>query len=89
MEARAALLANMQNPNVLSNTISNSITEELLLEFDDDSIAVLAKRLDEDDYPTPFAGLPDWHLLRALAIHRPELTKPYLHLIDQEPFDED
>ena len=31
----------------------------------------------------------DWHLLRALAIHRPELTAPYVHLIDQEPFDED
>jgi len=27
--------------------------------------------------------------LRALAIHRPELTGPYVHLVDQEPFDED
>jgi hypothetical protein len=27
--------------------------------------------------------------LRALAIPRPELTRPYLHLVDQEPCDED
>ena len=69
--------------------LTEVITQERLEAFDDESIAVLAKRLDEDDYPTPFAGLNDWHLLRALAIHRPELTIPYLHLIDQEPFDED
>ncbi len=68
---------------------STGITKERLDAFDDDSTAVLAERLEEDDYPTPFAGLNDWHLLRALAIHRPELTIPYLHLIDQEPFDED
>ncbi len=41
------------------------------------------------DYPNPFASLGDWHLLRALAIHRPELARPYVHLVDQEPFDED
>lgn len=52
-------------------------------------MAELARRLDDDDYPTPFDGLQDWHLLRALAIHRPELARPYLHLVDQEPFDEE
>ena len=66
-----------------------SITPESLAEFDEESIAVLARRLDDDDYPSPFDSLSDWHLLRALAIHRPELTAPYVHLIDQEPFDED
>ena len=66
-----------------------AITPEQLDDFDEASVAVLAKRLEDDDYPTPFAGLGDWHLLRALAIHRPELTRPYVHLIDQEPFDED
>lgn len=67
----------------------SSITPERLAQFDEESIAVLAHRLEEDDYPTPFAGLADWHLLRALAIHRPDLTGPYVHLVDQEPFDED
>ena len=42
----------------------------------------------EDDYNTPFDGLKDWHLLRAIAINRPELTTNYTHLLDQEPFDE-
>ena len=65
------------------------ITPESLEAFDDDKVALLAKRLEDDDYPTPFDGLSDWHLLRALAIHRPELTGPYVHLVDQEPFDED
>ena len=65
------------------------ITPESLDAFDDDKVALLAQRLEEDDYPTPFDGLGDWHLLRALAIHRPELTAPYVHLVDQAPFDED
>ncbi len=68
---------------------SLSITPEQLAAFDDASIAELAQRLEEDDYPTPFAGLADWHLLRALAIHRPDLIRPYVHLVDQEPFDEE
>ncbi len=79
----------MQTPKVVPAKTKKTITPEQLQAFDDESTAVLAKRLDEDDYPTPFDGLSDWHLLRALAIHRPELTAPYLHLIDQEPFDED
>ncbi|MCS5691498.1 DUF2555 domain-containing protein [Cyanobium sp. FGCU-52] len=65
------------------------ITPELLASFDEASIAELARRLEDDDYLTPFAGLADWHLLRALAIHRPDLARPYVHLVDQEPFDED
>ncbi|ABI46518.1 DUF2555 domain-containing protein [Synechococcus sp. CC9311] len=68
---------------------SMPITPESLDAFDDDKVALLAQRLEDDDYPTPFDGLSDWHLLRALAIHRPELTGPYVHLVDQEPFDED
>ena len=66
-----------------------AITAELIASFDEASTAELARRRDEDDYPTPFAGLQDWHLMRALAIHRPELARPYVHLVDQEPFDED
>lgn len=68
---------------------SAAITPDRLASFDEEAVAALARRLDEDDYPSPFAGLQDWHLLRALAIHRPDLARPYLHLVDQEPFDED
>jgi hypothetical protein len=66
-----------------------SITPERLAAFDEEAIAELARRLEDDDYPSPFAGLADWHLLRALAIHRPDLARPYVHLVDQEAFDED
>ena len=66
--------------NKISEELVNSFTEEMTLE--------LAKRLEDDNYMTPFDGLKDWHLLRALAINRPELTSDYVHLLDQEPFDE-
>jgi Protein of unknown function (DUF2555) len=67
----------------------HSISQERLKAFDEAATAELARRLEEDDYPSAFASLEDWHLLRALAIHRPDLAAPYVHLVDQEPFDED
>jgi len=70
-------------------TDSLSITPELIAAQTEASMQDLGRRLDEDDYPSPFAALNDWHLLRAVAIHRPELARPYVHLVDQEPFDED
>ncbi len=76
----------MTHPTTLSET---PISLERLEAFDEAAIAELARRLEEDDYPSPFASLEDWHLLRALAIHRPELAEPYVHLVDQEAFDED
>ncbi len=72
-----------------TTVFATPISPERLEAFDEAAIAELARRLEEDDYPTPFASLEDWHLLRALAIHRPELAEPYVHLVDQEPFDED
>ncbi|NDF61853.1 MAG: DUF2555 domain-containing protein [Synechococcaceae bacterium WBB_3_034] len=70
-------------------TNAPTITAELIASLDEASMAALARRLEEDDYPSAFAGLQDWHLLRAVAIHRPDLARPYVHLVDQEPFDED
>ena len=66
----------------------NKISKELVNSFDEKMTLELAKRLEEDNYVTPFDGLKDWHLLRALAINRPELTTDYIYLLDQEPFDE-
>ena len=67
---------------------NEKISEELINSFNEEMTSELAKRLEEDNYITPFDGLNDWHLLRALAINRPELTSSYIHLLDQEPFDE-
>ena len=69
-------------------TTENKISKELVNSFDEKMTLELATRLEEDNYTTPFDGLKDWHLLRALAINRPELTTDYIHLLDQEPFDE-
>ena len=66
----------------------NKISKELVNSFNEEMTFELAKRLEDDNYITPFDGLKDWHLLRALAINRPELTADYIHLLDQEPFDE-
>jgi hypothetical protein len=56
--------------------------------FTEVEVAQLAKRLEDDEYETPFAALEDWHLLRSLAFQRPELAEPYLYLLDLEAFDE-
>ena len=76
-------------PNLVSIQDAEQIIQARLESFDEESVALLAERLEQDDYATPFEGLKDWHLLRAIAIHRPELTYKYHHLIDQEPFDEE
>lgn len=51
-------------------------------------IAELAKRLEQDEYSSPFDGLQDWHLLRAIAFQRPDMVETYMHLLDLEAYDE-
>jgi hypothetical protein len=53
-----------------------------------EEVEQLAARLEADNYASPFEGLKDWHLLRSIAWHRPELADPYLYLLDFEPYDE-
>ncbi len=48
----------------------------------------IATRLEDDSYASPFDGLEDWHLLRAIAFQQPELVEPYIHLLDVEAYDE-
>ncbi|MEO0456410.1 MAG: DUF2555 domain-containing protein [Cyanobacteria bacterium P01_A01_bin.114] len=49
----------------------------------------LATRLEQDEYGSAFEGLQDWHLLRSIAFQRPEMVESYLHLLDNEAFDEE
>ena len=72
----------------MKSTNHNNISEELVNSFNEEMTFELAKRLEDENYASPFEGLKDRHLLRALAINRPELTSDYIHLLDQEPFDE-
>jgi hypothetical protein len=53
-----------------------------------EDVAVLARRLEQDDYFNPFEALEDWHLLRAIAFQRQDLVEPYLYLLDIETYDE-
>lgn len=53
-----------------------------------EDVAVIASRLEQDEYNSPFEALEDWHLLRAIAFQREELVEPYLHLLDIEAYDE-
>jgi hypothetical protein len=53
-----------------------------------EDMAGLAARLEADDYNDAFEGLQDWHLMRSIAFQRPELTEPYLYLLDLEAYDE-
>ena len=66
----------------------NRISEELVNYFDEKMKLELAIRLEEDNYIKPFDGLKDFHLLRTVAINRPELTSDYVNILDQGPFDE-
>ncbi|WP_088890103.1 protein IsiD [Leptolyngbya ohadii] len=54
----------------------------------DTELAALATRLEQDEYTSPFEGLQDWHLLRAVAFQRPEMIEPYVYLLDLEAYDE-
>ena len=66
----------------------NKMSEELVNFSDEGMTLELSTRLEGVNYNNPFDCLKNWHLLRALAINRSELTTNYIHLLDQEPFDE-
>jgi len=53
-----------------------------------EEVALVAQRLEQDEYPEVTLSLEDWHLLKCLQYVRPELVVPYLHLLELEE-DED
>ncbi|MBO9999194.1 MAG: DUF2555 domain-containing protein [Cyanobacteria bacterium SID2] len=65
-----------------------SLSREHLSAVTAADVKTLADRLDADAYNNPFEGLKDWHLLRAIAFHRPELVEPYTYLLEFEDCDE-
>jgi len=67
----------------------NDVSQESVSAMTQESVAELAKRLEQDAYDSAFDGLKDWHLLRAVAFQRPELVQNYTYLLDNEPFDEE
>lgn len=64
------------------------VSQQAVSDMTPDMVAELASRLETDSYDNAFAGLQDWHLLRAIAFQRPELVESYVYLLDLEPYDE-
>lgn len=65
-----------------------TLTKEQIAKVTPEEVALIAHRLEKDDYNSPFESLQDWHLLRAIAFHKEELVKPYFYLLDNEAYDE-
>jgi hypothetical protein len=64
------------------------LTKQDIVGITEEQVAIIAGRLEQDEYNTPFEALEDWHLLRAIAFQREELVEPYIHLLDIEAYDE-
>ena len=62
--------------------------EQDIVKMTAEDVEIIASRLEQDEYDSPFAGLEDWHLLRAIAFQREDLAQPYIHLLDIEAYDE-
>ena len=77
-----------QSPSAPPTTGQLHISTTEIAQMTSDDVAKLAQRLEQDEYETAFAGLQDWHRLRAVAFQRSELVEPYMHLLDLEAFDE-
>ena len=48
----------------------------------------LAKTLGEKNYVKPFNVFKNWNLVRTFATNRYKLISDYIHLIEEEQFDE-
>ncbi len=65
-----------------------TVTDQEIQAMTAEDVAVIAQRLEKDEYNNPFEALQDWHLLRAIAFQREELIEPYFYLLDIEAYDE-
>ena len=48
----------------------------------------LAETLGEKNYIKPFNSFKNWNLVRTFATNRYKLISDYIHLLEQEQFDE-
>ncbi|MEO1399812.1 MAG: DUF2555 domain-containing protein [Cyanobacteria bacterium J06635_1] len=74
---------------MVSQPKSAQKSEKQIDQMTAEDVEQLAKRLEQDEYSSAFEGLQDWHLLRSLAFQRPEMVESYVHLLDNEAFDEE
>ena len=69
-------------------TPDNKINEKPLHSFYEEGTFELLKRFKEENYPTQFNLLKNWALLKSFKIMNDKLISDYIHLLDQEQFDE-
>ena len=69
-------------------TYDHKIFEKLLYSSYEEGTIQLAKNLGEKNYVKPFNVFKNWNLVRTFATTRYKLISDYIHLLEQEQFDE-
>ena len=69
-------------------TSDNKIFKKSLYSFYEEGTFELAKTLGEKNYVKPFNVFKNWNLGRTFANNRYKLISDYIHLLEQEQFDE-
>jgi hypothetical protein len=69
-------------------TSDNKIFEKLFYTLYEKETFELAKTLGEKNYVKPFNVFKNWNLVRTFATNMYKLISDYIHLLEQEQFDE-
>ena len=69
-------------------TSNNKIFEKLLYSSYEEVTFELAKTLGEKNYVKPFNLFKNWNFVGTFATNRYKLLSDYIHLLEQEQFDE-
>ena len=69
-------------------TSNNKIFEKLLYSSYGEGNFELAKTLEEKNYVKPFNVFKNWDFIGTFATNRYKLISYYIHLLEQEQFDE-
>ena len=69
-------------------TYDNKIFEKQLYSSNEEVTFQRAKNLGEKNYVKPFNVFKNWNLIRIFATNRYKLKSDYIHLLEQEQFDE-
>ena len=69
-------------------TSNNKIFEKLLYSSYEEGTFELAKTLGEKNYVKPFNLFKNWNFVGTFATNRNKLRSDYIHLLEQDQFDE-
>ena len=69
-------------------TSNNKIFKKTLYSFYEEGTFELAKTLEEKNYVKPLNVFKNWNLVRTFTTNRYKLISDYIHLLEQDQFDE-